>query len=128
MDLRDVAGNTCDGLHIASLAGTWIAAVAGFGGMRDHSGTLTFAPRLPSRLERLAFSLRVRGRVLKVVATKSEATYELVEGDRLEIAHHGTALFVAPREPVTRRIPPAPSRPAPTQPRGREPAPRRASA
>ena len=39
--------NTRDGLHIASLAGAWIAAVAGFGGMRDHDGKLTFAPRLP---------------------------------------------------------------------------------
>ena len=25
-------------LHIASLAGAWMAAVAGFGGMRDHGG------------------------------------------------------------------------------------------
>ena len=47
MDLRDLEHNTRDGLHIASLAGAWIAAVAGFGGMRDHGGELTFAPRLP---------------------------------------------------------------------------------
>jgi alpha,alpha-trehalose phosphorylase len=39
--------------YIASLAGTWIAAVAGFGGMRDHDGALGFAPRLPSTLTRL---------------------------------------------------------------------------
>jgi alpha,alpha-trehalose phosphorylase len=37
-------------VHIASLAGAWLAAVAGFGGMRDHDGNLTFAPRLPPRL------------------------------------------------------------------------------
>ena len=36
MDLRDLAPNTRDGLHMPSLAGTWIALVAGFGGMRDH--------------------------------------------------------------------------------------------
>ena len=47
MDLDDLEHNTRDGLHIASLAGAWIAAVAGFGGMRDHDGELTFAPRLP---------------------------------------------------------------------------------
>ena len=47
MDLHDLEHNTRDGLHIASLAGAWIAAVAGFGGMRDHDGELTFAPRLP---------------------------------------------------------------------------------
>ena len=36
MDLDDLEHNTRDGLHIASLAGAWIAAVAGFGGMRDR--------------------------------------------------------------------------------------------
>ena len=70
MDLHDLEHNTRDGLHIASLAGTWIAAVAGFGGMRDHDGELTFAPRLPARLERLAFRLRFRGRRLKVEVTR----------------------------------------------------------
>src|SRR6185312_11628898 len=44
VDLRDLKQNTRDGLHMASLAGTWLALVAGFGGMRDH-GSLTFAPR-----------------------------------------------------------------------------------
>ena len=50
IDLRDLAANTHDGLHIASLAGTWLALVGGFGGMRDHDGEITFAPRLPPRL------------------------------------------------------------------------------
>ena len=36
MDLDDLEHNTRDGLHIASLAGAWIALVAGFGGMRDR--------------------------------------------------------------------------------------------
>ena len=52
IDLDNLEHNTRDGLHIASLAGAWIVAVAGFGGMRDHDGTLTFAPRLPERLSR----------------------------------------------------------------------------
>src|SRR6266536_1443014 len=62
MDLYDLEHNTRDGVHIASLAGAWTALVAGFGGMRDHDGKLTFAPRLPARLEHLAFRLLFRGR------------------------------------------------------------------
>src|SRR6266511_5566073 len=46
MDLDDLEHNTRDGVHIASLAGAWLAVVAGLGGMRDHDGKLTFAPRL----------------------------------------------------------------------------------
>src|SRR5439155_24641946 len=75
MDLHDLEHNARDGVHIVSLVGAWLAAVAGFGGMRDHDGNLTFAPRLPPQLERLAFRLLFRGRRLKVEATKADATY-----------------------------------------------------
>src|SRR5581483_859005 len=47
IDLDDIEHNTRDGLHLAALAGTWIVAVAGFGGMRDHDGELSFKQRLP---------------------------------------------------------------------------------
>ena len=53
MDLDDLEHNTRDGVHMASLAGAWIATVAGFGGMRDHGGRLTFAPRLAQQLSSL---------------------------------------------------------------------------
>ena len=39
MDLHDLEHNTVDGVHIASLAGAWIAAVAGFGGCETMTGT-----------------------------------------------------------------------------------------
>jgi alpha,alpha-trehalose phosphorylase len=122
VDLHNIGDNTDDGVHIASLAGAWTAVVAGFGGMRDHDGVLTFAPRLPARLERLAFRLLFRGRRLKVGVTKREATYTLLDGEPLETAHHGETITVARDQPVTRAVPPAPVRPAPSQPPGRAPA------
>jgi alpha,alpha-trehalose phosphorylase len=122
MDLRDLANTTRNGVHIACLAGTWIAAVAGFGGMRDHDGRLTFAPRLPPRLERLAFRMLFRGRLLHVGVTQAAATYALREGAQLELSHHGERILVSTEQSVTQPIPPAPSRPAPTQPPGRAPA------
>ena len=122
MDLHDLEHNTRDGVHIASLAGSWLAAVAGFGGMRDHDGFLSFAPRLPARLERLAFGIRFRGRLLKVEATKTEATYTLIEGKTLELSHYGDRLKVSTRKPATQPIlPTIPAEPAPSQPPGREP-------
>jgi alpha,alpha-trehalose phosphorylase len=121
MDLHDLEHNTRDGVHIASLAGAWIAAVAGFGGMRDHDGDLTFAPRLPARLERLAFRLHFRGRRLKVEVRKPHATYTLLDGDPLEIGHHGKTITISTKEPVVEPIPPAVTRPTPNQPPGRAP-------
>jgi len=121
MDLRDLEHNTRDGVHIASLAGAWIAAVGGFGGMRDHDGELTFAPRLPPRLERLAFRLVFRGRRLKVDVTKQDATYTLLDGEPLQVGHHGGTVTISRDAPATEPIPPGFDRPAPSQPPGREP-------
>jgi alpha,alpha-trehalose phosphorylase len=121
MDLHDLQHNTVDGVHIASLAGAWIAAVAGFGGMRDHDGKLTFAPRLPPRLERMAFRLSFRGSLLEVEVTPARATYTLLEGRPLEFAHHGEISTVTADEPLTLSLPPVPRRPTPAQPPGRAP-------
>jgi alpha,alpha-trehalose phosphorylase len=125
IDLDDLEHNTRDGLHIASLAGTWIVAVAGFGGMRDHEGSLTFKPRLPPELTRLAFRLCFRDRRLRVEVEPGQATYSLHEGDPLEITHHGERITVAMDAPVTLPIVAIPARDAPSQPSGRAPARRR---
>jgi alpha,alpha-trehalose phosphorylase len=124
MDLHDFEHNTGDGVHIASLAGAWIVAVAGFGGMRDHGGSLSFAPRLPQRLRRLAFGIGFRARRLRVEVDHREARYSLLSGEPLAITHHGEAVTVT-AEPVTRPVPRPPAREEPKQPPGRAPVRRR---
>jgi alpha,alpha-trehalose phosphorylase len=108
IDLRDLAFNTKDGIHLASLAGTWLVAVAGFGGMRDHGETLAFAPRLPPKLSRLSFRLLYRGRRLRVEVRQEEADYELLAGEPLEILHHGEPLTARTGAAETRSVPPVP--------------------
>jgi alpha,alpha-trehalose phosphorylase len=126
MDLRDLENNTRDGVHIASLAGTWIALVGGFGGLRHRDGMVSFAPRLPEGLTRLAFTLLLRGRRLRVEITRSRARYILAEGEPLQILHHGREVDLLPGKPQARAVPAAaPPRPAPSQPPGREPVHRR---
>ncbi|MFD8740711.1 glycoside hydrolase family 65 protein [Streptomyces sp. NPDC059618] len=121
MDLEDLEHNTRDGLHIASLAGTWTALVAGFGGLRHHGDTLEFAPRLPERFSRLAFSLEVLGRQLRVEIERDTATYTLAAGGPLEIRHHRETLTVDADKPRSLPIPPQRPRPAPDQPPHRRP-------
>jgi alpha,alpha-trehalose phosphorylase len=121
IDLDDIQHNTRDGLHIASLAGTWIGAVAGFGGMRDHDDILSFTPRLPQALSRIVFRLCFRGRRLAVAVEHKRVTYKLLEGDALEIIHHGKRATVKPERLLVRRIPPPPHWPTPSQPPGRAP-------
>jgi alpha,alpha-trehalose phosphorylase len=125
MDLDDLEHNTRDGIHIASVAGTWITAVAGFGGMRDFGGELSFSPRLPSALTRLKFRLMFRGRNLMVEVNHEHAHYSLLDGQPLEIGHHGERVTVGADKPLKLEIPSIPSRAAPKQPPGRAPARRR---
>lgn len=109
VDLRDQAANTAEGLHLASLAGTWLAVVAGFGGMRDHGDTLAFSPRLPDQLTRLCFRLLYRGRRLQVELAPGETTYTLRSGEPLDVLHHGEVLHLAEGRPCTAEWhPPAP--------------------
>jgi alpha,alpha-trehalose phosphorylase len=96
MDLDDLEHNTRDGLHMASLAGSWLVAVLGFGGFRDHEGVFSFAPRLPPHLERLAFGLVLCGGRLRVQIVPGEARYELVDGEPLALRHGDTSFTLQP--------------------------------
>ncbi|QDY06247.1 glycoside hydrolase family 65 protein [Micromonospora sp. HM134] len=125
MDLHDLNENTRDGVHMASLAGAWIALVAGFGGLRDHDGELSFAPRLSSRLSRLEFSLQWRSMRLRVDVRPHQTTYSLRNGGPdtvMELRHHGETVRVTSAAPVTVPVPQRhESGPAPEQPPGRAP-------
>jgi len=124
MDLDDLEHNTRDGIHIASVAGTWITAVAGFGGMRDFGGRLSFRPRLPVALSHMRFRVQFRGRSLVVEVDSRHARYQLGEGEALEIVHYDEPVTVSD-EQVELAIPGIRSQPPPRQPPGREPVRRR---
>jgi alpha,alpha-trehalose phosphorylase len=105
VDLVDAHDNTTDGIHIASCGGTWLALVAGFGGLRDFDGHVRFHPRLPSEWERLRFRVRVRGQLIEIDMTPGETTYRLLEGNGLLIEHFRERLRLTPGEPVRRPEP-----------------------
>jgi alpha,alpha-trehalose phosphorylase len=126
MDLRNLEDNAEDGLHIASMAGGWLALVAGFGGMRNASDTLLFRPQLPPGWHRLCFSVRPQGRRLRVDITPGQVEYTLAGDEPLVLLHcsrdHEEAVTVHPSTPVWRRWEPVePLTPRPAQPPGRLP-------
>jgi alpha,alpha-trehalose phosphorylase len=122
MDLHDLEHNVRDGVHMGSLAGAWLAVVAGLGGMRHHGATLGFAPRLPPRIKALTFRLTFLDRLIKVTVARSHATYTLVRGKPLSFEHFGKDLRLTKRTSVSRPIPSIPALPEPRQPPGRAPA------
>ena len=130
IDLRDLHSNTRDGLHMASLAGAWIALVGGFGGLRDDEGILSLDPQLPDSFAHLRFRLMWQGYRLTVSASHDEVTYTLRDGPagELKIRHAGEDLTLSTSEPTTVAVQARePLLPRPPQPPGREPIHRRSS-
>ena len=100
VDLADVHANTADGIHIASCGGTWLALVAGFGGLREDDGDVCFHPRLPDEWDRLRFRVQVRGQLVEVDMTREATTYRLIEGRGIPVEHFGRRVRLTPGEPV----------------------------
>jgi len=94
VDLDDIHGNTKDGIHTASMAGSWLMITAGFAGMRQADGELRFRPELPSGWQSCAFRLTFRGSLLSVKITRDHTTYRLEEGEPVRIRHLGSPVRV----------------------------------
>jgi len=70
LDLDDYNNDTEDGLHITSMAGTWMSIVEGFAGMRVRNNQLYFSPLLPMQWKSYSFSINFRGIILTVRITE----------------------------------------------------------
>lgn len=75
LDLDDYNNDTEDGLHITSMAGTWMSIVEGFGGMRVKEEKLSFSPFLPEQWTYFSFNIGFRGQQLKVKVEKEQITF-----------------------------------------------------
>jgi maltose phosphorylase len=71
LDLDDYNNEVSDGLHITSMAGTWLAIVEGFGRMRIKDGKVLLNPLIPSKWQSYSFHSRFRGILFEVKVTKN---------------------------------------------------------
>ena len=104
MDLADVGGNVKDGVHIASMGGTWMAVVYGVAGLRDWGGRISFMPRLPEKACRLNFKLTIRSRLLEFEILQESVTYTLKEGADMTIFHFDEEIHLTRETPEKRGL------------------------
>ena len=96
LDLDDYNHEVHEGLHVTSMAGTWMSIVEGFGGMRIKNNTLHFTPQIPNEWASYSFKIIFRGNIIKVKVHKSGASFE-VDGDKpLKIYVNNKPLTVEP--------------------------------
>lgn len=94
LDLDDYNKEVHEGLHITSMAGTWMSIVEGFGGMRVKEGKLTFEPRIPKEWDAYSFKVNYRNAIVKV-EVNHQGTQVSVEGDHsIDIIVNGTSQLI----------------------------------
>ncbi|TXE09725.1 glycoside hydrolase family 65 protein [Seonamhaeicola algicola] len=97
LDLDDYNKEVHEGLHITSMAGTWMSIVEGFGGMRVKDNTLHFEPKIPEQWEAFSFKVNFRNHIIKVNVTQTETSFEMVNGNALNICVNGKPQMVKPK-------------------------------
>ncbi|PXY01232.1 family 65 glycosyl hydrolase [Marinifilum breve] len=85
LDLDDYNKEVHEGLHITSMAGTWMSIVEGFGGMRVVNGSLVFNPMLPKVWKSYSFKVRFRGNLLNVRVSEDGVGVINEEGETINI-------------------------------------------
>jgi maltose phosphorylase len=98
LDLDDYNNEVGDGLHITSMAGTWLAIVEGFGGMRILDGKVQINPLIPGQWKSYSFHSRFRGILFEVKVNHKEIIVNNLTEKNLTIVVHGTEYILAGSE------------------------------
>ena len=100
MDLDDHHNNFYAGIHAANMAGTWLAIVYGFAGLRTNGGKLEFHPYVPESWEGYSFTIRYRGKTLSAELSHGERTFTLTEGEEICFWLEGREIILSEKEKV----------------------------
>ena len=101
LDLDDYNKEVHEGLHITSMAGTWMSIVEGFGGMRIKNNMLSFKPQIPKQWDAYSFKINFRNQILKVNVCQNETKFELEGNKDLKILVNDKLVTITPNNLVT---------------------------
>ena len=100
LDLDDYNKEVEEGLHITSMAGTWLSIVEGFGGMRLLDDKLHFQPQIPEQWTSFSFKVNFRNRILTVRISHEGCSFFLEGQEEMSIRVNGERLVLPPGQEV----------------------------
>ncbi len=101
LDLDNYNTDTDDGLHITSMAGTWMSIVKGFAGFEVKEGQVQFRPFLPEAWAGFDFMIMFRDRRIKIDVNQEKSTFSLEAGKELRIKFYDKEYNLTPKEEIT---------------------------
>lgn len=97
LDLDDYNKEVADGLHITSMAGTWLAIVEGFGGMRIAGDRVRLEPLIPDKWKSYSFHARFREILFEVKVTSDYCNISSLSDKILPVTVKGKNYDIPPR-------------------------------
>jgi maltose phosphorylase len=101
LDLDDYNHEADEGLHITSMAGTWMAVVEGFGGKRIKDGMLSLEPIIPKEWIAYRFNLVYHETVLSITVKEDVLTVRNAFGTTVDILIYGKKYEVPQGETIS---------------------------
>jgi len=101
LDLDDYNHEVDEGLHITSMAGTWMSIVEGFGGMRIKNDSLMFSPKIPQQWQAYSFKINYRHQILTIKVTNENTTFNLSGDKELKIQVNDQWVTIIPNIIIT---------------------------
>lgn len=98
IDLDNRNNNTYEGLHISSMAGTWMNVVCGFGGMAYDGPILKFAPVLPDEWQKFSFKVVYKGSVIKITVARDKVSYQVISGNSVKAKMYDKDIEITSKE------------------------------
>lgn len=104
LDLDDYNKEVHEGLHITSMAGTWMAVVMGFGGLRIKENMLSFDPMLPKQWAGFCFTIRYRESIISIKVNKESVQLNLNSGTSVSIELYGETILLEPNKEISQSL------------------------
>jgi len=101
LDLDDYNKEVEEGLHITSMAGTWMSIVEGFGGLRIKNDRLSFEPKIPKEWKEYTFNVNFRNQIIKVNVSQEGTSFTLLGDEELQIYVNGKEFKISPNNLIT---------------------------
>ena len=100
LDLDDYNKEVAEGLHITSMAGTWMSVVEGFAGVRVDENGISIKPLLPEHWSSLSFKMFFKGNLLEVELTPSAIKVINTGADQVQIKIDGNEHALMSNQPI----------------------------
>jgi maltose phosphorylase len=101
LDLDDYNKEVEEGLHITSMAGTWMSIVEGFGGMRVKNDQLHFETRIPKQWSGFSFKINFRNQIIKVTIEHTATSFSLEGNEAVTVVVNNKEVVIQPHLTIT---------------------------